>query len=439
MTRKFSACAVLMLAVCALTAGSSQARTTVVGAEPASYDYSLKWNPRKRVLSGSGEIHVYNRGDYPMEGLWLRLRPNAGDQGDQPERISRVRGARLGERRAGGSMVYLKLLRPAVPGRYVRFSFRLRLKVGTENTSLGRSAGMNLFGDALPVVALNGPRGIRFGPEPSYGEGSFNDVASWSVRVRAPRGQRVLLPGTLYGIGSKGYRGSDYISHAVVRDFAFAIGRFSSLSKLVKGVRVEVIGADRYRHELPDALRRAVNVFSKMQHWYGGYELAALRVVVGNLPFGGSEYPGLVFSTPDNATIAHEVAHQWFYGIVGNDQYNDPFLDESLTAFSEQRFHKSYRCNLASPLDGRTHGLGTGMDYWEDHPEEYQQTIYRGGACALTVLRRDIGVKAFDRALRAYVYENGDDIARVDDFLEAVREAAPNYDLVRWEKLVGLR
>ena len=119
-------------------------------------------------------------------------------------------------------------------------------------------------------------------------------------------------------------------------------------------------------------------------------------MILGDLPFGGSEYPGIVFSTPDNATIAHEVAHQWFYGMVGNDQYNDPFLDESLTAFAEQRFHKSYRCDLA----GRSTGDMDSAPGWttgRSIAKAYEDTIYRGGACALTVLRRDIGAKAFDR------------------------------------------
>jgi aminopeptidase N len=207
---------------------------------------------------------------------------------------------------------------------------------------------------------------------------------------------------------------------------------------MVQGVRVSVWGAADARSELPAALRRAVNAFRTLNDWYGSYDLPTLKVIVGDLPFGGSEYPGLVFSTPDNATVAHEVAHQWFYGIVGNDQYSDPFLDESLTAYAEQEFHHSYRCNLASPLDGRAHGLSTGMEYWENHADGYQHTIYRGGACALTVLRRDIGETAFRAALRAYVTANAGKIAAVQDFLDAIHNAAPSYDVARWAKLVGL-
>jgi aminopeptidase N len=78
------------------------------------------------------------------------------------------------------------------------------------------------------------------------------------------------------------------------------------------------------------------------------------------------------------------------------------------------------------------------MNYWGKHPSAYVNTIYRGGACALTRLRYDIGAVAFDAAMRGYVQANKGKIASTDDFLAAVRDAAPSYDLAAWEHLVGL-
>jgi hypothetical protein len=425
--------AALTLLVCATP--RADAAVKLHGAVPYSYDYDLTWSPATRTLRGKALLRVTNSSAKPIQSVWLRLRPNYPTELEQ---ISNMRGASINGRTADGSMVLVRLRGPLNPNYRARIYFDLRLKVPKDDTSLGRSAGVDLFGDALPVVAVAGPRGLRKGPEPSYGEGSFNAVASWKVRLSVPRNVSAILPGdTGISGGTKSTKVS-YFSTAKVRDYAFAIGKVYTRSKRVNGVLIEVAASQQLRSQLPAALRRAANAFTKMQGWYGGYSLSSLRVVLGDLDFGGSEYPGLVFSTPDNATIAHEVAHQWFYGLVGNDQYNDPFLDESLTAFAEQRFHKSYRCNLASPIDGRSHGLGTGMSYWENHPAAYEHTIYRGGACALTVLQRDLGPAVFDQALRAYVAANANQLAGVDDFLAAIRSAAPNYDLARWEKLVGL-
>ena len=53
-------------------------------------------------------------------------------------------------------------------------------------------------------------------------------------------------------------------------------------------------------------------------------------------------------------------------------------------------------------------------------------------------IQRDIGTVAFQEALGAYVRDNADRLATTDDFLAAVRSAAPNYDIAAWERLVGL-
>lgn len=415
-------------------AAPAKASVSLTGAVPERYDYELEWRPDQRLLFGDGAVLITNAGPLPIDHFWLRQRAN-GD--DALARLRWVSSARFDPNEATAAAVRLELTKTLKPGasRYISFGFRLR--VPRANTSLGRSAGVDLFGDALPVVAAEGPRGIRIGPEPDYGEGSMQPVAQWLVSVDVPRGLSARLPGRVDRVTLP--RGnSRYWTDVDVRDFAFAIGRLKTATQLVRGFEVSVSGTTATRSQLRAVLRRTANAFRTMQRWYGQYKLPTLQVILGDLPFGGSEYPGIVFSTPDNATIAHEVAHQWFYGIVGSDQYADPFLDESLTAFTEQRFHKSYRCNLAAPLDGRKPGLGTGMSYWGKHPEAYERTIYRGGACALTLLQRDLGADVFDRALRAYVAANADKIAGVDDFLAAIRNVAPGYDLARWEKLVGL-
>src|SRR5262249_25597335 len=87
-----------------------------------------------------------------------------------------------------------------------------------------------------------------------------------------------------------------------------------------------------------------MNFYSKR---YGEYPYEEVDVVLGETGFGiaGMEYPGLVNSLPKVPTAngigpavnvgVHELAHQWWYGIVGNNQVKEPWLDEGLTTFSE--------------------------------------------------------------------------------------------------------
>ena len=40
-------------------------------------------------------------------------------------------------------------------------------------------------------------------------------------------------------------------------------------------------------------------------------------------------------ATPSRLVLVHEVAHQWFYGMVGNSQFRDPWLDEAFATWAE--------------------------------------------------------------------------------------------------------
>src|SRR5205085_810999 len=76
----------------------------------------------------------------------------------------------------------------------------------------------------------------------------------------------------------------------------------------------------------------------------------------------GMEYPGIVFveMTPGSAygrswahtaaLLAHELAHQWFYGIVGNNQWREPWLDESFATFASG--FPAHSCTSGDPRGG---------------------------------------------------------------------------------------
>ena len=85
-----------------------------------------------------------------------------------------------------------------------------------------------------------------------------------------------------------------------------------------------------------DAGVKAVKAFSDM---IGPYPYPTLSVVQTDFFIGGMEYPNIVLidqSMYDESeagmleyVIVHEVGHQWFYGVVGNDQVMEPWLDEN--------------------------------------------------------------------------------------------------------------
>jgi len=89
-------------------------------------------------------------------------------------------------------------------------------------------------------------------------------------------------------------------------------------------------------------INQSVQLFSK---WNGAYPYKTVKVVDGGLLAGGGmEYPTItVIASMDNAinleeTIIHEIGHNWFYGILGFNERDYPFLDEGITTSNQLRY-----------------------------------------------------------------------------------------------------
>jgi aminopeptidase N len=144
------------------------------------------------------------------------------------------------------------------------------------------------------------------------------------------------------------------------------------------------------------------------------------------------------------AVVAHEVAHQWWYGIVGDDQYREPWLDEGFaTYFEEPQYPILDGCDPRRPYgivapDFRRFALDSSMGVWDANPEAYPDVVYLGGACALDRLESDIGrtrMTAFFQLLQKR-FRFG--VMRTSDVVDAIRTVAPSYDVAGWIRLAHI-
>jgi aminopeptidase N len=163
----------------------------------------------------------------------------------------------------------------------------------------------------------------------------------------------------------------------------------------------------------------------------GPYPYPEVDVVIGTfLSFGGMEYPGLVMAVPTEVPVAHELAHQWWYGLVGDDQYTAPWLDEAFATWTQGWFSgtNGTLCSTAtfpSPEDRVTNDMG----FWRLHPRAYGETVYHEGACALQSLDSLLGDSAFTRLLGRYARAHRFGWSTTAAFEAAVQAADPGTDL----------
>jgi aminopeptidase N len=152
------------------------------------------------------------------------------------------------------------------------------------------------------------------------------------------------------------------------------------------------------------------------------------RLVVAVLPdiHGGIEYPGVILlgtGQTRDATASHEVAHQWFYGLVGDDQARDPWLDESFATYAEaldRGTGPAYQ-RVVVPAGGRGR-VGEPMTFWESRQSIYFRSVYVQGAAALLRARQVAGASAFDDAVRCYVRRNAQRIATPSDLRTSLQQ-----------------
>jgi hypothetical protein len=119
----------------------------------------------------------------------------------------------------------------------------------------------------------------------------------------------------------------------------------------------------------------------------------------------------------------HEVAHQWFYGLVGNDQAREPFADEAITDMVARYLtgtRRGSRCTVGT-LDK------TIYDY---SARCYYERIYIQGGNLLDDARRKMGTAAFFGVLRGYLKDHRWQLVHTRTLLDALDAATP-LDLAR--------
>ncbi len=263
--------------------------------------------------------------------------------------------------------------------------------------------------------------------------------------VTAPTEWMVASGGTEIARTTQGTNATSEIVTGPVREFAFALGHFQRLEDTADGVTVRVLYPRDGR--VPEAaarkiLARAIQSLATTTDRYGPYPYRVLSFCVLEAGRGFSdarEYPGFIlllldhgYSPTTHEDVAHEVGHQWFYGIVGNDIYQDPWMDEAMAQYTTfvvmQQWdgaavaNKYFNTAIAALGMRSRYSLRAANAYpsWSS----YYASVYGKGGLFIAALRRQVGDKAFFAGLRQYVARNRYSVAHPDDLRRALEDAS---------------
>ncbi|MFI2410620.1 M1 family metallopeptidase [Streptomyces sp. NPDC018947] len=412
----------------AVAPGASGAAATP---DRARYDVTLRSDADGGHWTGHQRVSFRNASDRPLREVYLRLWGNGEDGCGTPDApspvvVSRVRGGTPDRPTVDCTALRIALPEPLGRGERASVAFDVSLTVPGRNARFGREGDFRFLGNALPVLAVHDAKGWHLDPYVAIGE-SFYALAS-DFRVRLDHPSALEVPATGRTRTSPGAAGRTVTLSTAnrVRDFAWAAGPFRTATDTTPGgVRVRSYWAP----DTPAAgvrLNRkdAVAALDRFGREFGRYPYGEIDLVMTAGFGGGMEYPGLVLlgTTEEGGATVHEIAHQWWYGIVGNDQYASPWLDESFAQYANARFYGWETRDCWSDVywpDDSTALTGS-MAYWSQHRGEYH-LVYTAGPCALSDLERTLGAGTMARLLRQYARDHWYGVSTTAGFKRAAQ------------------
>lgn len=437
------------------------------GLGPTSYELDVSLDAANHRISGRGSIRWRNTSVLPQRELWLHAYLNAfRDDGSVFARGPGGAGFRGGSGKPDhhGSLVLrslrvrefgVDLLAALAPGeddtdwrvplpREVPPGETLTLEVAFEAElpsivlRTGYAGSFHMAAQWFPKLARLEPDG-RWAHFPLHRLSEFYaDFGDYDVTIEVPAGFLVGATGVPRGAEVReGARKRQRYQATRVHDFAFAAWDGFEEIRVAAGA-VELVSLFP-RDEQAEAERELEIAARGLAHFgerYGGYPYRRLTIVrppAEASEAGGMEYPTLITTGAGNsgrwvgvraieALTLHELAHQWFQGMVASDEARYPMLDEGLATYAELEAMEAFwpgrsgfdafglrvaslegfrflasRDEVMGALDRPASAFLDGRDY--------VAAAYARTAMALLTLGRTFGEEGMRRALARYARE----------------------------------
>ncbi len=342
------------------------------------------------------------------------------------------------------------------PNEIVEINLSYMVSLANVNHRLGYGENTVNFGNFYPIVCVY-ENGFVKNSIASNGDPFYSDVANYNVEITYNSKFEIATSGEVVSLVNKNSKTTTICKGEKIRDFCFVLSdKFEKISSTVGDITVNYYF---YGDENAESnLTLACQVVEEFSTLFGEYPYTVVNVVETSFCFGGMEYPNLVYISDDidnletyRYVIVHELAHQWWYSLVGNNEFEEAWLDESLTEYSTALFfenHEEYGLNYDDIIEGAnntyhlfvdvytsiTGGVDESMNRslleFETEPE-YVNCIYTRGVLMYDSLRKTLGDNKFFKCLKNYFeefcYKNASGADLIKSFSNSARINLEGY------------
>ena len=401
------------------------------------YDLDVIFEYASQRLQVRESISYFNASPDSLESLVLVVEAN------RRQGVFSLGEVRLADGEAAAPFVLddarleILLHEPLLPGHTLHLALTYSLDIPPRHAPLGYTPLQTNLGDWYPFVTAYDPERSWIVHDPApVGESLVEESADFAVHIEVvdpPEGLTIAASGAEAAIAN-----GEYLLCAA-RSFAWSASTFYETLSTTAGeaeVNLYVLAGDVAAG--PSALSAAAGSVEAFSSLFAPYPHRSLAVVQADFS-DGMEYDGLVFiggeffgDYPDSPAnylttlTAHEVAHQWWYGLAGNDPAAEPWLDEALATYSELVFYErahpelrdwwwDFRVERFDP-----HGWVDSTSYELGAFRPYVNAVYLRGALFLEEIRRAMGDEGFFAFLQSYLATGAHRVNTAEDLFEAM-------------------
>jgi hypothetical protein len=371
----------------------------------------------------------------------------------------------------------VQLPRPIAPGQDVQFKIKFRARFPEVVARTGYKRTFLLAGQWFPKVGVwwHGAWNChQFHAMTEF----FADFGTYDVKITLPKNYIIGATGVQSGENDNGDGTKTVAFHAEdVHDFAWtADPNFKVMESEFNGsvgpVKIRLLSYTSHRSSWQRYLDVMKGAMQRFDQWYGPYPYAQVTVVDpprGALEAGGMEYPTFITAGTgwlfvpwfvprgDHETevvTEHEFGHQYWYGMVATNEFENAWLDEGINSYTEVKVLDDMYGRNASALNLLGVQMGDGpylrgdylpvaetdslarLSYTDMSFSSYGGVSYGKTAMVLLSLEAIIGEQTLRNALHAYFTKYRFSHPTQEDFMRTVSEVAGQDLNWYWQQAV---
>jgi len=329
---------------------------------------------------------------------------------------------------------------PLQPGKSITFHIDFTITVPTHGGNyyygiFGYNDAILSLAQSYPTILVYNEQGWNNQTPDLDGDPLFSDASFYLVSIDAPKDLTLVASGVEIQRSVTADRQRVLFADGPARDFYLAASEgFHKYSEKVGELAINSYTLSRFDAYAQSTLDIAKAAMADFSQRYGPYPYTEFDLAPIITSAGGVEFPGMTVVAEEvygggnfmEVVITHEVGHQWFYNLVGNETQRQPWLDESLAEFVTWQYYldehgtqaaQSYQTEIQGTWDtvsDKKIPIGEPVSSYTS--EEYVAIVYGRGPFFFLALRQQMGTTAFDSLMRDYAQTFAWKIATTDSF-----------------------